>query len=464
MAKVKDPTELGKQSISHLLKQYALPAITAMIASSLYNIADSIFIGQGVGPMGIAGLAITFPLMNVTAAFASLVGVGAAAMISIKFGEDDYLAANKIFGNVLSLNLILGILVGALGLIFLDPILLFFGASKQTLPYAHDYMQVIMMGNVILHLYFGLNGIIRASGFPKLSMNFTILSVILNCIFTPLFIYQFDWGIKGAATGTILAQIISLAGQFYHFTKKGNILHLNRHTLSLKWQYIKNIISIGLSPFSMNLAACVIVILINRGLSQYGGDMAVGAYGILNRVVFLFIMIILGLNQGMQPIAGYNYGALNFSRVREVTLLTIKYATAISFTGFILGELFPYQIAAIFTKDEELIQMTATGLRIVLVGFPIVGFQIVGTNLFTSINKAKTSIFLALSRQILLLIPALLILPRFFGTKGIWYSLPTADYLSFILTLIVFTHQMKQLTKKETEIIAKQKLNKKNNL
>lgn len=461
MAKVKDPTELGKQSISHLLKQYALPAITAMIASSLYNIADSIFIGQGVGPMGIAGLAITFPLMNVTAAFASLVGVGAAAMISIKFGEDDYFAANKIFGNVLSLNLILGILVGALGLIFLDPILLFFGASKQTLPYAHDYMQVIMMGNVILHLYFGLNGIIRASGFPKLSMNFTILSVILNCIFTPLFIYQFDWGIKGAAAGTILAQIISLAGQFYHFTKKGNILHLNKHTLSLKWQYIKNIISIGLSPFCMNLAACVIVILINRGLSQYGGDMAVGAYGILNRVIFLFIMIILGLNQGMQPIAGYNYGALNFSRVREVTLLTIKYATAISFTGFILGELFPYQIAAIFTKDEELIQMTATGLRIVLVGFPIVGFQIVGTNLFTSINKAKTSIFLALSRQILLLIPALLILPRFFGTKGIWYSLPTADYLSFILTLIVFTHQMKQLTKKETEIIAKQKLNKK---
>jgi len=461
MAKVKDPTELGKQSISHLLKQYALPAITAMIASSLYNIADSIFIGQGVGPMGIAGLAITFPLMNVTAAFASLVGVGAAAMISIKFGENDYFAANKIFGNVLSLNLILGILVGALGLIFLDPILLFFGASKQTLPYAHDYMQGIMMGNVILHLYFGLNGIIRASGFPKLSMNFTILSVILNCIFTPLFIYQFDWGIKGAAAGTILAQIISLAGQFYHFTKKGNILHLNKHTLSLKWQYIKNIISIGLSPFCMNLAACVIVILINRGLSQYGGDMAVGAYGILNRVIFLFIMIILGLNQGMQPIAGYNYGALNFSRVREVTLLTIKYATAISFTGFILGQLFPYQIAAIFTKDEELIQMTATGLRIVLVGFPIVGFQIVGTNLFTSINKAKTSIFLALSRQILLLIPALLILPRFFGTKGIWYSLPTADYLSFILTLIVFTHQMKQLTKKETEIIAKQKLNKK---
>jgi len=450
MAKTKDPTELGTLPIPHLLKNYALPAIAASIAASLYNIADSIFIGQGVGPFAIAGLALTFPLMNITAAFGSLIGAGASAMISIKFGEKDYYSANKIFGNVLSLNLILGILIGVLGFVFLDPILRFFGASDNTLSYARDYMQVIMIGNVFTHLYFGLNAIIRSSGFPLLSMNFTIASVLLNCLFTPLFIYQFHWGIQGAAIGTIVAQVIPLIGQFLHFRKKGSLLQLHKNTLSLGWKYIKNIFAIGLSPFFMNLAACTVVIFINWELKKNSGDLAIGAYGILNRVLVLFEMIIFGINQGMQPIAGYNYGAKRYIRVRQVTSLSIIYATLISTTGFIICLFFPHAIASIFTTDKELIDLTATGLQIAFLSFPLVGCQMVGTNLFTSINKARIAILLSLSRQLIILIPALLLLSHFYGIKGVWFSMPLSDAIAFIFTMIVLVHQMKKLKQTET--------------
>lgn len=300
---------LGTERISKLLTQYAIPAIIAMTASSLYNMADSIFIGHGVGPLAISGLALTFPLMNLAAAFGSLVGVGASTLVSVKLGQKDYEGANKVLGNVLVLNVVLGLAFTLVFMLLLDPILYFFGASENTILYARDYMNVILIGNVITHMYLGLNAVLRSSGFPKLAMYATLASVVINCVLNPLFIFGFGWGIKGSAWATVISQVISLTGQLIHFSRPKELLHFKKGIYRLKSEIVKGILYIGMSPFLMNLCACLIVILINRGLKEHGGDMAIGAYGIVNRVVFLFIMIIMGFNQGMQPIAGYNFGA-----------------------------------------------------------------------------------------------------------------------------------------------------------
>lgn len=299
MAKTGTPTELGTQPIGKLLLQYAIPAIIAMTASSLYNMVDSIFIGHGVGPLAISGLAITFPLMNLAAAFGSLVGVGASTLVSVKLGQKDYATAQNILGNVVTLNFIIGIGFSILTLLFLDPILYFFGASPDTISYARDYMVIILLGNVITHMYLGLNALLRASGHPQKAMTATITTVIINTILDPIFIYLFHWGIQGAAIATILAQIISLVWQFKTFTNKNELLHLRRGIYKLRGTIVKNTIAIGMSPFLMNLAACFIVIFINKGLKEYDGDLAIGAFGIVNRIVFLFVMIVMGLNQGM---------------------------------------------------------------------------------------------------------------------------------------------------------------------
>ena len=341
MAKTGTPTELGTQPIGKLLLQYAIPAIIAMTASSLYNMVDSIFIGHGVGPLAISGLAITFPLMNLAAAFGSLVGVGASTLVSVKLGQKDYATAQNILGNVVTLNFIIGIGFSILTLLFLDPILYFFGASPDTISYARDYMVIILLGNVITHMYLGLNALLRASGHPQKAMTATITTVIINTILDPIFIYLFHWGIQGAAIATILAQIISLVWQFKTFTNKNELLHLRRGIYKLRGTIVKNTIAIGMSPFLMNLAACFIVIFINKGLKEYDGDLAIGAFGIVNRIVFLFVMIVMGLNQGMQPIAGYNFGAQQYHRVNQVLKLTIYGATAVTTTGFLVGELMP---------------------------------------------------------------------------------------------------------------------------
>lgn len=298
-------TELGTERIGKLLMQYAIPAIIAMTASSLYNMVDSIFIGHGVGPLAISGLAITFPLMNLAAAFGSLVGVGASTLISVKLGQKDYTTAQQILGNVVSLNLIIGVLFTIVCLLFLDPILYFFGASEATLPYAKDYMVTILLGNVITHMYLGLNSVLRSAGHPQKAMAATILTVVINTLLDPLFIYTFHMGIKGAAVATVLAQVISLCWLIWIFCNKNELLHFRRGIYRLKRILVENIIGIGLAPFFMNLASCFIVILINKGLKLYDGDLAIGAFGIVNRIVFLFVMIVMGLNQGMQPIAGY---------------------------------------------------------------------------------------------------------------------------------------------------------------
>lgn len=444
MTKQNSPLVLGTERIGKLLTQYAIPAIIAMTASSLYNMADSIFIGHGVGPLAISGLALTFPLMNLAAAFGSLVGVGASTLVSVKLGQKDYEGANQVLGNVLVLNVLLGVAFTIVFLLLLDPILYFFGASENTIGYARDYMQIILYGNVITHMYLGLNAVLRSSGFPKQAMYATLASVVINCILNPIFIFGFEWGIKGSAWATVISQVISLTGQMIHFSSSKQLLHFKKGIYKLRKEVVKGILYIGMSPFLMNLCSCLIVILINRGLKEHGGDMAIGAYGIVNRIIFLFVMIIMGFNQGMQPIAGYNFGARLYPRVTEVTKLTMKWAIGVATTGFLLCQLFPTLIVNMFTTDDELVKAAVFGLHIVFAVFPIVGFQMVATNFFLSIGMSKKAIFLSLTRQMLFLIPCLIVLPRFFGTLGVWISMPVADTIATVVTAIVLVNQFKK--------------------
>ena len=436
----KTPTALGTENIGKLLMQYAVPAIIAMTASSLYNMVDSIFIGHGVGTMAISGLALTFPLMNLAAAFGSLVGVGAATLISVKLGQKDYDTAQRVLGNVFVLNILLGVAFTVIVMAFLDPILYFFGGSDETVGYARDYMYIILLGNTITHLYLGLNAVLRSSGHPQKAMYATIATVIINTILDPVFIYGFGWGIRGAAIATIVAQIISLMWQLWIFSSKEELLHFHRGIFRLKRKIVFDSLAIGMSPFLMNMAACFIVILINQGLKKYGGDLAIGAFGIVNRLVFIIVMIVMGLNQGMQPIAGYNFGAKQYERVTKTLKLTIIYATGVTTFGFIIGMLFSDTVVGIFTSDAELIELSAKGLRIVVMFFPIIGFQMVTANFFQSIGMASKAIVLSLTRQMVVLLPCLLILPRFFGAAGVWYSMPISDLLASLIagTMLVW--------------------------
>ncbi len=440
----KTPTALGTESIGKLLMQYAVPAIIAMTASSLYNMVDSIFIGHGVGTMALSALALTFPLMNLGAAFGALVGVGAATLISVKLGQKDYDTAQRVLGNVFVLNVLLGLAFTIIVFPFLDPILYFFGGSDETVGYARQFMEIILLGNVVTHLYLGLNAVLRASGHPKQAMYATIATVAINTILAPIFIFMFDWGIRGAAIATVSAQVIALLWQLKQFNNANELLHFRRGIFRLKRKIVFDSLAIGMSPFLMNLAACLIVILINQGLKKYGGDLAIGAFGIVNRLVFIVVMIVMGLNQGMQPIAGYNFGAKLYDRVNKVLKLTIIYATCVTTFGFLVGMLAPNLVVGIFTSDAELTELSATGLRITVMFFPIIGFQMVTSNFFQSIGMAGKAIFLSLTRQMLILLPCLLILPHFFGVAGVWYSMPVSDLLASLIALVMLVYQFRK--------------------
>ena len=438
------PVELGTEKIGRLLKQYALPAIIAQTASSLYNMVDSIFIGQGVGPLAISGLAVTFPLMNLSTAFGTLVGAGAATMLSVLLGQKNYKAANKVLGNVVSLNVILGLLFMAVALIFIDPILYFFGASENTLPYAKEYRQIILYGNIVTHLYFGLNAAMRSSGNPKKAMALTIFTVVFNTILDPIFIFVFDMGIAGAAWATVIAQTAAMIVVLKHFSDKSRAFHFEKGIFKLDPRVAKDSLVIGMGPFLMNAAACLVTLFINQQLRDYSGDLGIGSYGICNRFIFMFIMICMGLNQGMQPIAGYNYGAKQYSRVKEVFWMTAKFGTIVTTLCFCIGMFIPRLAAGIFTHDEALLAMSAEGLRILTIGFPIVGFQMIGTNFFQCLGMVKKSIILSLSRQLLFLLPLLYCLPLWMGANGVWMSFPISDVLSAILTAILLRRLFKK--------------------
>ena len=439
--------ELGTKPVGKLLVQYAFPAIIAMIAASLYNIVDRIFIGQIVGPMAISGLAITFPFINLGAAFGAAVGIGASTSISVKLGQRDYETAENILGNTVTLNLIIGSAFGIICLIFLDPILRFFGASGATIPYARSFMEVILAGNVISHMYFGMNAVLRAASKPRQAMMATIFTVLINIILDFIFISLWGWGIRGAAFATILSQALALCWQMKQFTNKDEILHLKRGIYRLKRHLVENIISIGISPFLMNACACIVVIFMNNQLVRYGGDMAVGAFGIAYSVAMVFIMFVIGLDQGMQPIAGYNYGSQQTDRLMRVLKLTIFAATGIMVTAWLIAHLAPYYCARMFTKDPELIRQAIKAIQINMMMYPIVGFQMVVTNFFQCIGKVKISIFLSLSRQLLFLIPLLVILPQFFNLNGVWASLPSSDFLASLVAAIIMITYMRRLKK-----------------
>jgi len=452
MKKDRSPHLLGSDSIGKLLLEYSLPAIVAMTATSLYNIIDRIFIGQGVGALAISGLAITLPLMNLGVALGALVGAGAATLVSIRLGQQRGDEASLILGNTVILNLIISTIYSVITLIYLDEILILFGASSATLIYAKQFMQIILAGNVFLHSYMGLTSIMRSSGYPAKSMIITLITVGINLILAPVFIFIFKWGIRGAALATMTAQLLGLAAVIVHFIKKESFLHFIKGHFKLKTEIIRDIFSIGMSPFAINVCACLIVIIMNLQLVRYGGDYAVGAYGIINSILMCVVMIVIGLTQGMQPIAGYNYGACRFDRVKKVFRYTVMAGTCITTAGFLMGEILPRQIAGAFTVSIELIDLTVPGMRIAMLMFPLAGFQMVTSNFFQSIGRAKISILLTMSRQVIFLIPALLVLPVFFGLRGVWAAIPSADLFSSLMTVMVLKNQWNYISAGDTVI------------
>ena len=431
------PLELGTENIGKLLKKYAWPAIIAMTASSLYNMIDSIYIGQGVGTEAISGLAVTFPLMNLSTAFGTLVGAGAATILSIFLGRKKYSACNKVLSNVVSMNIIIGALFMLVSLLYLDDILYFFGASENTLKYARDYITIILYGNIITHLYFGLNAAMRSTGSPKKAMGLTIFTVIINSILDPLFIFYFDLGIAGAAWATVISQALALIIVMAHFSNFNRSVHFKKGIFRLNFKIAKESLSIGAGPFLMNAAACLVTLFINQQLRDYSEDIGIGAYGICNRIIFMFIMICMGLFQGMQPIAGYNYGARQYSRVKEVFWRTVKLASLVTTSCFLIAVLCPKVAVHAFTSDENLIELASRAFTILALGFPTVGFQMITTNFFQSLGMVKKSVILSLSRQILFLLPLLYALPLAWGADGVWASFPFSDVLSCLLAAVM---------------------------
>ena len=444
------PITLGKESIGKLLIQYSVPAIIASVATSLYNIIDSIFIGQGVGPMAISGLAITFPLMNLVIAFCMFIAAGGAAISSIYLGQKDYGRATNVLSNVVKLCLIHSVVFGGLSLLFLDEILYFFGATDATIGYAREFMRVILYGTPISYVFIVLNKLMRATGYPKKAMLSALLSVLINVILAPIFIFVLQWGIAGAAFATICGQAVSMVWHIYHFKSKSSFVHFDQAHNKFSWSIIKNVYSIGLSPFLMNVCACIVVIFINKALLETGGDngeLAVGAYGIVNRVGMLFVMVVFGITQGMQPILGYNYGANKWDRVKRTLNIGFVAGIMVTAMGLIVAELMPRQISSLFATDATLIDISTTGFRISFMFFAVIGGQIVIQNFFQSIGKPMISIFLSLTRQLLFLIPTLLIFPRLWGVEGVWTSLAVSDLLAFIVAMITLIVIMRRKNK-----------------
>ena len=453
-----NPAHLGTENIRKLLIQYSVPAIIAMVAASLYNIIDRMFIGNadGLGALAISGLAVTFPLMNISAAFGALIGAGGSTLVAIKMGQKDNWGATEILGNVVMLNLILGAIIMIGGLVFLDSILYQFGATEKTISYAREFMQIILIGNIITHLYLGLNNIMRSSGYPKKAMYTTLIAVVINAILNYIFIFKFGWGIRGSAIATIIAQTIALVWVTTHFINKNSFIRFQKGIYTIRKRIVAGIFSIGMPPFMINICACLVVILFNNALLAHGSDLAIGAFGITNSIVMFFVMIMLGLTQGMQPIAGYNYGAKQNDRVLSVFKQTMFIALCIAVFAFVVVQIFPRQIAMLFSKKDSLIQediintkqqieYAVSGLRIVFAVFPIVGISLVVANFFQSIGKAKQAIFLSTTRQLIFLVPLILILPTFFGINGIWMSIPISDTISTILAVFLLRRQLKIL-------------------
>ena len=443
-------TELGTQPIRSLLLKYAMPGIIAMTAMSLYNMVDSIFIGHGVGALALSGLTVAKPFMDICAAFGTLVGVGASSLVAIKLGEKDYRSANDILANVILLNILLGAIIMVVGLYWLDPILYAFGASDATIAYARDYMEIILWGNILTHIYYGLNSMLRSVGHPRISMYATILAVALNVVLDPIFIFVLDMGVRGAALATILSQVVSVIVELIIFLNPKEVIHFHRGIWRLKRDITMRALGIGTAPFLMHMAACFVVIVLNNQLLRYGGDMEIATFGMTNRFIFFFVMIVMGIQQGMQPIVGYNYGAQLYQRMLRAFKLAVYCATCVMSFLFLFGEIWPEGFIRLFTHDEVLIAQSITPARIMLAVMFAIGFPMITGNFYTSIGMAPKAIFLSLTRQVLFLIPLIIGLPLLFESLGIapiwgvWWSWPISDSLSVITAMIVFNRDMRK--------------------
>ncbi len=454
--------QLGEEKIGKLLFSFSAPAIVGMLVNALYNIVDRIFVGRGVGHLGIGGITIAFPVMIILMAFGMLVGLGATALISIRLGQDRKAEAEHIMGNSLTLLLIIMLGLSVFGLIFLEPILKTFGASAEVLPYAKDYLRIILFGAVFQGLGFGMNNIIRAEGNPKIAMVTMLIGAVLNTILDPIFIFVFKWGIKGAAIATVIAQTTSCIWVISHFFSGRSNLEVHKENLRLKKDVVLSIFSIGFAPFMMQLATSLEMAILNNQLFIYGGDTAISVLGIINSITTIIFMPIFGINQGSQPIIGFNYGAEKYDRVKQTFKYAAMAATTLVVIWFFVIKLFSVQLIMLFTKaDPEIIEIGKNGFRIFFTALPLLGLQFVSASYFQAVGKPKQAAFLSLSKQMIFLIPGLLILPKFFGLDGVWMSTPVADALAFMLTGTFIFFEIKNLgldkSRKDSEKISYEK-------
>ncbi len=433
--------DLETKPVGKLLLHYSIPAIIGTISTSLYNLIDRAFIGQGVGPYAISGLALTLPILILIQAFGTLVGVGAAARISIVLGMKDTPWAERILANSLFLTLTFWVLTTFFGLTFLDELLMIFGGSEQTIPYAREFMQIMIPASILSNFAYGYSSMMRASGYPKKSMYASLIGVILNLILAPIFIFVLKLGIQGAAIATTISMFVSAVYVIHHFMNKNSRVQFRRCAFKLKWYIVRNVTAIGLSPFLMNIAASAVVMIANLTLRKYGGDLAIGAYAIISGYTMVFVMITLGVCQGMQPIVGYNYGARKLKRMKDTLLLAVKVGIIINSAGLICALLIPTPMARLFTTDAELIKLISHGLIFAFIMAPFIGFQIVTSNFYQSIDKPFLSIMMSLCRQILFFVPLLLIFSRFWGLDGVWYAITASDFLSVVVAFIVLLWQ-----------------------
>jgi putative MATE family efflux protein len=451
-----DRTELlGQEKIYKLLLRFSIPGIVGMLVNALYNIIDRIFIGHGVGSMAIAGLTVAYPVMNLAFAFAMLIGVGATSLISIRLGEQRQDDAELILGNAFTLLVIVSVIFSVISLIFMEPLLSILGASPEVLPYATSYLRIILWGNILMTLGYGMNNFIRAEGNPTIAMLSMIIGAITNVILDYIFVLIFDWGVEGAAFATIISQGVSAFWVLSYFLRRKSTLKLRRKNFRLSFSTTRLICSIGSAPFAMQLAASLYNAILNSSLNTYGGPVAVASMGIIASIAMVILMPIFGVNQGSQPIVGYNYGAKQYERVKETLKLAALAATVIVNIGYLIVVLYPAQVMALFDpNDTELIAFGSQVIKITFAMYPLVGAQIVGANFFQSIGKPKQAMFLSLSRQVLVLIPLVMILPNYYGLKGVFYAGPLSDLASFIITgIFVFIEFKKMETRAEEQIV-----------
>ena len=442
---------LGTESVGKLLLKYSVPAIIGMLVNALYNVVDRIFIGNipGVGPLAITGVGVTMPIMSITLAFAMLIGIGCTTNISIKLGQGKKEDAQKIIGNGITLSIIISLILSIIGIVFGNQILHLFGASDQTLYYAKSYIYIILAGTVFNTLGFTLNNTIRGDGNPKLAATIMVVGCITNVILDAVLIFVFNLGIQGAAIATVISQIVTaLWGLMYYVKGKSN-LTFEKSSLKLDKSLVKSIIAIGIAPFSMQIATSLVQVISNNALKMYGGDLAIGAMATISSISMIFLMPIFGLNQGSQPIIGFNYGAKQYDRANKAFKISALISIVILTAGWILVQLSPETVIGMFNKDPKLMDISVNGIRIYLFMIPIIGISITGSNYIQSVGKAKIATVLSLLRQVILLIPMILILPNFFGLNGVWYASPISDFLSTAITAYILYRELKSYKKEE---------------